>query len=358
MLAVAVAALALTYPTVRTSTISSSVGLSSPASFDEPKVPITPPTETYVPQKGKFFGPSSTPEPDDAFDDAADFAGPGQGLTEGRWGPLMERPDRLRASDLNELLQPNYMQRLKYNNEPMQAFGALFKWDVLERGALELYRRPWDLVAAEHDLLPPDDEEVLGAVGMRPERAIQSFLWTEDWGRTQQLAHELFEARGTAFEGHAFEPTDGVVEWLALLNKYQVPCCLCCSGLTRENAVHALEVSRWPPNPIRAAMQPPTHWHTSCRATAHSLACDCSERRACRVLLARGQRRGRLRDGRADLPGVGAQAAAAAAELCRLRGRAAGRGRRAPDHRQGRGRADGPRARRRDAARRQARLWL
>ena len=118
------------------------------------------------------------------------------GRTEGFYAALQEAPDRLRASDLNEVLLPDHLERLRFTNFPLQAYGAIFKWDTLIDDVLFAYRRPWQVVAEAHDLRMPDDDEVLRAVGMRPERAIQqTFSWSNDWGQTQQLAFEHYEAK-------------------------------------------------------------------------------------------------------------------------------------------------------------------
>ena len=191
------------------------------------------------------------------------------GRTEGYWASLMDAPDRLRASDLNEVLQPDHLDRLRFTNFPLQAHGMMFKWETLVDGALDVYRRPWQLVAEENNLRVPDDDEVMRAVGMRPERAIQqTFMWTDDWGQTQQLAFAHFEAKvrstprhshthtqprtplarlasstlqrrfsrvraslvraqANVFKEFDFVPQDGIVPWLTLLQEYHVPCCLC-----------------------------------------------------------------------------------------------------------------------------------
>ena len=202
------------------------------------------------------------------------------GRTEvGYWASLMDAPDRLRASDLNEVLQPDHLNRLLFANFPLQAYGALFKWDVLVRDPIEVYRRPWALVAAENDLPPPDDEDVMRAVGaraatptspalapdaawrilsgdtpparhlacvlvagMRPERAIQqTFRWTDDWGTTQRLTFEHFEKKADVLRTHTFEPADGALEWLTMLKEYEVPCCVCAgTALDRASAESAL----------------------------------------------------------------------------------------------------------------------
>ena len=187
------------------------------------------------------------------------------GRTEGFYAALQEAPDRLRASDLNEVLLPDHLERLRFTNFPLQAYGAIFKWDTLIDDVLFAYRRPWQVVAEAHDLRMPDDDEVLRAVGMRPERAIQqTFSWSNDWGQTQQLAFEHYEAKVSSRDthanlpsrhraiasplypsrplpqadlmaGHEFSPADGVLPWLEVLNEYQVPCCLC-AGTSLDKA--------------------------------------------------------------------------------------------------------------------------
>jgi len=166
----------------------------------------------------------------------------GDEAREGYWASLYEEPGRLRASDLNEVLQPDYLDRLRFNNFPMMSYGALFQWEVLVRDAIEVYRQPWALVAAEHNLPPPDDDEVMRAIGMRPERAIQyTFRWTDDWGETQKLAFEHYEKKADVMRTLSFEPAEGALEWLTILNEYQVPTCACAgTTLDRAAAEHAL----------------------------------------------------------------------------------------------------------------------
>ena len=162
----------------------------------------------------------------------------GEGRTEGFWAALQEEPYRLRASDLNELLQPDHLDRLRFSNAPMMAFGALFKWEVLVDDALEVYRRPWLNVALAHDYAAPDDDAIVKTIGMRPERAItQVFRWTEEWGEARELAFEHYEAKAEVMRTLDFRLAPGALEWLSLLNQYQVPCCLCAgTSLDRPSA--------------------------------------------------------------------------------------------------------------------------
>ncbi|KOO21949.1 phosphorylated carbohydrates phosphatase [Chrysochromulina tobinii] len=115
------------------------------------------------------------------------------------------------------------MSRLRFNNFPLQQYGVIFKLDVMLSNAIEMHRRPWALVAAEQGMREPDDDEILRAIGMRPERAIQqTFRWTDDWGETQKLAFEHYHAKNTVLRDFDFAVADGAKEWLTLLNEYQL----------------------------------------------------------------------------------------------------------------------------------------
>jgi len=101
-----------------------------------------------------------------------------------------------------------------------------------------VYRQPWQAVAEQHGLRMPDDDEVQRAVSMRPERAIQQiFSWTTDWGETQQFAFAHFEAKAEMMRTRAFEASEGVVDWLEILKRYQVPCCVCATTSFDQAAV-------------------------------------------------------------------------------------------------------------------------
>lgn len=161
--------------------------------------------------------------------------------TERYYETLAEDPQQLRAADLNVALQPDHLNRLKFTNFPLQAYGMLFKWELLVNDSLEVYRKPWQEVATQHGLPMPDDEDVLRAVGMRPERAImQNFLWSNDWGFTQQLAFEHFEAKNNILSTLKFTPAEGVVDWLDTLYEYEVPCCACAGTSLSRDALQSI----------------------------------------------------------------------------------------------------------------------
>jgi len=202
----------------------------------EDVAPVEEREKTRAPEGGRFFGDPTVVPPLPA-------AGVGGGLDEGYWAPLANAPDKLRASDLNELLQPDHLDRLRFTNSPLMAYGALFKWEVLVGDVTSLYVRPWAMVAAAHDLPEPDADDVMRMVGMRAERAIQQvFCWTDDWGFAQQLAFEHFENKASVVESFPFQCSEGTKEWLELLQQYSIPCC-CCSSLLDESTAR-LAMSR------------------------------------------------------------------------------------------------------------------
>jgi len=217
-----------------------------PGPGDEPPARDIRPSVSFFESSSDddLFLPPRAPEPIREGELGGEIGGASGGRTEGYWAALQEAPDRLRASELNEVLQPDHLDRLRFANFPMQSFGALFQWDVLVRDPIEVYRRPWALVAAEHNLPAPDDEEVMRAAGMRPERAIQqTFRWTDDWGETQRLAFDHFEKKADVLRTHVFEPAEGALEWLSILNEYKVPCCLC-AGTALDRASAELAMTR------------------------------------------------------------------------------------------------------------------
>ena len=140
-----------------------------PVSFADPEEPSAPTTSSFFDDdEDDLFDPFALPpapekvregELGETRDETAN------GRTEGFYAALAEAPDRLRAADLNEVLQPDHLDRLRFTNFPLQAYGALFKWEVLVRDVLDAYRRPWEIVAEENGFAPPEDDEVLRAVG-------------------------------------------------------------------------------------------------------------------------------------------------------------------------------------------------
>lgn len=198
--------------------------------FDEQRLFLES-TSEGVAAPGTAFGSglrSPSPAPTDSY---ADF-----------FSPLRAPPSQLRASDLDEVLQPDHMDRLRFSNSPLQAYGALFRWDALFTDDMfELNKRAWVEIADRHGMPHPDDDDVQRAMGMRVERAItQVFRWTDDWGQTRGIAYDFYELYARIFREHTFEAARGSKGWLELLNEYRVPCALC-SRLDKFSTEHACE---------------------------------------------------------------------------------------------------------------------
>lgn len=231
-------------------------------------------------EEGKVVRVRGVFEPDDPKDMHPDIA-------EDFWEPYVNSPrmdsdhlspDRLRSSDLNDLLQPDFMEQKRFGISPMQAIGAVFKDETVVSGMDELNKESWRAVAKYNNLPPPDDDHLelamgaplrpspscpalphappsrhpaatsptLGdasraAAGMLPERAIQqTFMWTDDWGETKRWSAEVSEAYARMLPEANFTATPGAVDWLTALNEYQVPCVVCTS-VARAQVVTMLE---------------------------------------------------------------------------------------------------------------------
>jgi len=150
-------------------------------------------------------------------------------------------PDRLRSSDLNELLKPDFLEAKRYDISPMQAIGAMFKDETVLSGIHELNKESWRVVAQENQLPPPGEDALEISMGMLPERAIQqTFMWTDDWGETRKWGCELREAYARMLPDANFNATPGAVDWLTALNQYEVPCVVC-SSVARAQLITMLE---------------------------------------------------------------------------------------------------------------------
>ena len=162
-------------------------------------------------------------EEDAEIMDALDASDPSEGYDD-YTAPLRLTPDRLRASDLNELLMPDYLSRHKFNVSPMQAFGTVFKWDAVLTGLGDANLHAWEDVSEKHGFRVPTEDDVLRSSALMPELAIQrTFGWTSDWGECQKLAIEYKEHFRRTVATHTFAPQEGAIEWLTLLKEYEVP---------------------------------------------------------------------------------------------------------------------------------------
>lgn len=151
----------------------------------------------------------------------------------------------LGADELNERMQPDHLQRLRYVLRPDEAFGNIFKFDgVVTPDARRLELAAWHRVASENQLPPPEADDIVRMMHqqqMAPERAVQRvFYWTDDWGKTKRLAHRYGEAYRELLAQHRYAATHGLRRWLQTLNALSMPCCVC-SDMDRASLRAALE---------------------------------------------------------------------------------------------------------------------
>jgi beta-phosphoglucomutase-like phosphatase (HAD superfamily) len=130
----------------------------------------------------------------------------------------------LDVEKLNEQLRVLGADRMRHAMRPDEAFGLIFNWDNCVANTRELQRAAWAQLAAAEGLPLPSIERAIYA--MRPERAITEVLqWTQSWGRAQELAYSLATTYAELL-AEASTPLPGVVDWLTLVSKHNMPCAL------------------------------------------------------------------------------------------------------------------------------------
>jgi beta-phosphoglucomutase-like phosphatase (HAD superfamily) len=156
--------------------------------------------------------------------------------------PPVSPPPNSRALRANAGFAPAASPSSRLTFLPPHLTSCTVVSQVLVNDVIKAYRTPWHAVATDRGLRLPDDEEVMRSVGIRAERAIQQiFGWSDDWGETQQLAFDHYEAKSSALKTLEFTPREGVVDWLTMLNEYQVPCAVCAgTSLDRPSAESVL----------------------------------------------------------------------------------------------------------------------
>ena len=132
---------------------------------------------------------------------------------------------RLDVDTLNERLQIQGADRIRHSMCPDEAFGLIFDWDDVIVDTRALQRAAWKTVAAAEGLPFPSIERPQ-MYDVRPERAaIHVLLWTRDMRRAQELAWLV----GTEYARSLSDVTTalpGVVDWLSLMSKTNIPCVL------------------------------------------------------------------------------------------------------------------------------------
>lgn len=132
---------------------------------------------------------------------------------------------RLDVDILNEQLSIRGADRIRHTMRPDEAFGLIFTWEDVIIDARSLQLNAWKLVAAAESLPFPSLHRP-HMLDVRPERAAMDILqWTRDMKRAKELAWLVAIAYSELLE-QVQDPLPGVKEWLAIMNKTNIPCSL------------------------------------------------------------------------------------------------------------------------------------
>ena len=145
-----------------------------------------------------------------------------------RIASLKEAPEIL-LDEVQDLFEPDYMQKKLWEQNPDAAFGCVFKLEgiIADFEVLPTFLSAWTAVAAEFDYAAPSERDVEYVVqrGVRNEVAIDDvFRWTRDWGEARQVSDRYTELVSERFDELEVNARDGVAAWLRDLHNENVPC--------------------------------------------------------------------------------------------------------------------------------------
>lgn len=186
---------------------------------------------------------------DDAVAETADDADQEARWASRRRSEMLESPETLTADAVNDLYgSPTGAARHLQDRDPDRWHGAIFRLEGVVADLGTVYHRTWCGVAEEFDLEPPTLPEVLAAMDLSPELAVQQrFQWTFDWAEARKYAWYYSEKLGeTLVSGGddgggvpATEAIAGVEAWLRALQAAGVPCA-CVSQMATADATRLL----------------------------------------------------------------------------------------------------------------------
>ena len=161
----------------RTSRSCSNTSTASPAS--------TAPTPRTAPRR-RYSPPAATARRAASYDDDDDGETYEAAWRRRRVATLKAAPE-LSVDEVQDLFEPDYLQKRLYERSPESAFGAVFRLEgvVADVEGLPAFVDAWTAVAAEFDYAPPSarDVDYVLRAGVRTEVAVDSvFRWTRDWG--------------------------------------------------------------------------------------------------------------------------------------------------------------------------------
>jgi beta-phosphoglucomutase-like phosphatase (HAD superfamily) len=150
---------------------------------------------------------------------------------------------RLDVDTLNEELRIKGAARIRHSTMcPDEAYGIIFDFDDVIVDTRALQRAAWQNVAKLEGLPYPQSQYERGHMfEMRPERAAMQVLqWTQNMQRAQELAWLVATEYAKSIQNDIETPLPGVVEWLSVMSKTNVPCALV-MAIDKTTATNILE---------------------------------------------------------------------------------------------------------------------
>ncbi|KAJ8607224.1 hypothetical protein CTAYLR_009929 [Chrysophaeum taylorii] len=116
----------------------------------------------------------------------------------------------LSTFELQDLFEPDYLQKKLFVKHPNRAFGAVFKLEgaVADVDVIPTFTAAWGQVAEEFGVEKPTEETVSLA----------------DWGEARMMSRRYNDIVSESFDDLDITPRPGVEGWLSILAAEEVPC--------------------------------------------------------------------------------------------------------------------------------------
>ena len=135
----------------------------------------------------------------------------------------------LSVDEVQDLFEPDYLQKRLYERSPESRFGAVFRLEgvVADVEVLPAFVDAWTAVAAEFDYAPPSARDVDYVLGGRADRGRRRLGLSVDarLGRRARSRRPVRRARRRAGRRARAGAARGVEPWLRDLRSGNVPCC-------------------------------------------------------------------------------------------------------------------------------------
>lgn len=156
-------------------------------------------------------------------------------------------PWQVLVEELNSFYTPDYLKRLYYRNEPVEAFGAIMTLEGFLSNVFELELEAWNQVSQQFQLEPVTQEDLAFTESMPKEMIIERRLfWSNDWGDINKYAFLQAEIFSEIVRNQQkLRLRGGAKSWCEQLSKYQVPIAITTAldRVTAENILQQWELA-------------------------------------------------------------------------------------------------------------------